>query len=154
MPVKLLLLGLLLSLCLNLTAQITHMEATGSFSVSMTPQEEHEVSNGIKLGRLLVEKVFEGDLVAKSTGTMLTGMTPTQGSAGYVLIEHVTGTLHGKEGSFLLQHSGLMDNGRPSLTITIIPDSGTGELTGIHGELHLDLSSGTHAYTLKYNLPN
>ena len=97
-------------------------------------------------------KQFSGDITGTSTGTMLTGMTGVANSAGYVAVERVTGTVHGRKGSFTLQHSGTMNRGAPSLTITIVPDSGTNELAGISGAMTLVIEGKTHSYTLDYTI--
>jgi metallo-beta-lactamase class B len=127
-------------------------KAEGTFEVSMKPESTTE-DDGITRGRMRLEKTFTGDLVGTGQGEMLTAMTGTQGSAGYVAIERVTGTLHGRAGSFVLQHTGIMDRGTPQLAVTIVPDSGTGELAGIAGTLAIDVADGQHRYTLEYSLP-
>jgi hypothetical protein len=104
------------------------------------------------LGRLLIEKQFHGDLEATSRGQMLSAATPVKGSAGYVALERVSGMLHGRTGTFVLQHSGTMDRGAPQLIITVVPDSGTGELTGIAGRMAIVIADGKHAYELEYTL--
>jgi hypothetical protein len=103
------------------------MHAEGTFEVKLTPQPEDK-SEGLTLGRMLIDKHFHGDLEAASTGQMLTGMTAVQGSGAYVAMERVTGTLHGRRGSFILHHLGLMVRGAPTLNVSVVPDSGTGEL--------------------------
>lgn len=127
--------------------------AKGSFTVEMTPQAEPDAAEGVALGRMALAKRFEGDLVGSSAGQMLTAMTPVQGSAGYVAIERVTGSLNGKAGSFVLQHTGTMHAGEQELSITIVPESGTGELVGIQGVFKLSILDGDHLYELQYNLP-
>jgi Protein of unknown function (DUF3224) len=127
--------------------------ATGTFEVSMTPSDSPQERTVGTLGRMLLDKKFAGDLVASSQGQMLTAMTPTKGSAGYVAIELVTGTLGGRIGSFVLQHSGTMDRGAPLLLVTVVPDSGTGALVGITGQLTIRVADGKHFYTLDYTLP-
>ena len=99
-----------------------------------------------------IAKSFHGDLEGTSRGEMLAAMTETKGSAGYVAVERVEGTLGGRKGSFLLQHSGLMDRGAPSLVITVVPDSGTGELAGIEGTMTIEITEGKHFYTFEYRL--
>ena len=113
----------------------------------MTPQDALT-----EVGRLILGKVFHGDLEGVGRGEMLSLMTPTSGSAGYVALEVVTGTLSGRNGSFALQHSGIMNRGAPSLSLHIIPDSGTLELTGLSGTMEIDRSDGVHQYTLEYEL--
>jgi hypothetical protein len=101
-----------------------------------------------------IDKQFDGDLEGFGKGQMLTGMTAVKGSAGYVAIERITGTLAGRTGSFTLQHSGVMNKGVPSLSITVIPDSGTDGLTGIAGAMAIDIKpNGDHFYTFEYTLP-
>jgi hypothetical protein len=100
-----------------------------------------------------IEKQFHGDLVATSTGQMLTGMTEVKGSGVYVAVERVTGSLHGRNGSFILHHLGLMVRGVPQLTVSVVPDSGTGELAGITGTLNIIIADGKHSYDFAYTLP-
>lgn len=123
--------------------------ATGTFEVKMSPQETPDTPG---VGRMLLDKQFHGDLEATSKGQMVTGMTSEQGSAGYVAIEQVTGKLKGREGTFLLQHHGTMDRGKPSLSITVIPDSGTGELSGLTGKMEIIIEGGKHSYVFEYSL--
>ena len=127
--------------------------ATGPFDVKLTPQATDTPAEGSPLGRLTLDKQFHGDLEATSKGEMLTaGSTTIQNSAGYVALERVTGTLHGKQGTFALQHMGVMTRGDGKLTITVVPDSGTGELTGLSGTMSIDIASGKHSYTLEYTI--
>ncbi|MGA2599534.1 MAG: DUF3224 domain-containing protein [Bryobacteraceae bacterium] len=125
--------------------------ATGTFEVKLTPQEA-ETGADPTLGRLAIEKTFQGDLEATSWGQMLTARTSIQGSAGYVAIERVTGSLHGRPGSFTLQHSGIMTRGEPQLTISVVPDSGSGELEGISGRIAIQIEAGKHSYEFEYSL--
>mgnify|MGYP003434344887 len=127
-------------------------QATGTFEVTMQPQGEPDSLAGNALGRMSLEKRFTGDLVATGRGQMLTAMTSTKGSAGYVAIERVTGTLHGRKGSFVLQHSGLMGKDGQQLVITVVPDSGTEELVGIAGTLKINIEGGKHFYEFEYSL--
>ncbi len=129
------------------------MKASGYFKVKMEPQADEEASKSSSLGRMSLDKEFHGDLEATSRGQMLTAMTDTEGSAGYVAIEQVSGTLAGRKGTFALQHSGIMTRGAQQLTITVVPDSGTGELEGLAGEMGIDIIDGQHAYQLEYTLP-
>jgi hypothetical protein len=126
--------------------------ATGTFEVKLTPQEAEETGADPTLGRLAIEKTFQGDLEATSWGQMLTARTSIQGSAGYVAIERVTGSLHGRPGSFTLQHSGIMTRGEPQLTISVVPDSGSGELEGISGRIAIQIEAGKHSYEFEYSL--
>lgn len=128
--------------------------ATGTFEVSMRPLSEIDPNGtGAKLARMAIDKQFAGDLVGTGVGEMLSAMTDTKGSAGYVAIERVAGTLNGRNGSFVLQHSGTMARGEPILSVTVVPDSGTGELSGISGRLVVDVADGKHSYQFEYTLP-
>jgi hypothetical protein len=126
------------------------MHATGTFTVNLAPLPLHAPDP--TRARFSIDKQFSGDLAGTSQGEMLTAGTDVKGSAGYVAIERVTATLHGKSGSFALQHSGSMNRGTPSLLITIVPDSGTGDLAGIAGTFSLDIADGLHSYDLEYTL--
>lgn len=127
--------------------------ASGTFEVKLNPVPTAHDHAGAPLGRFSLDKQFQGDLVATSKGEMLTGGSEVKNSAGYVAIERVSGTLHGKSGSFILQHSGTMNRGAPSLVITVVPDSGTGELAGISGTMTIIIEGGKHSYTFDYTLP-
>lgn len=122
--------------------------AQGSFEVRLTPQSMAEPQDG--LARMALDKRFRGDLDATSKGEMLSAMSSVQGSAGYVAIERVSGTLAGKRGTFVLQHTGMMDRGAPSLAIVVVPDSGTGELAGLTGSMSIDIRDGQHFYAFDY----
>ena len=129
------------------------MHASGPFDVKLTPQPaEPDIDGG--LARMALDKTFHGDLDATSKGTMLSAMTDVKGSAGYVALERVTGTLHGRRGSFVLQHSGTMDRGAPTLTISVVPDSGTDELVELSGTMAIVIARGTHNYGFDYELPD
>lgn len=128
-------------------------QARGTFEVTLTRQPADDFADGQVMGRMTIEKRFHGDLEGTSRGQMLTGMTSVSSSAGYVAIEHVSGSLSGRRGTFLLQHSGTMTRGAQQLVVSIIPDSGTDELAGIAGTMMIDLSGGAHAYVLDYALP-
>ncbi len=127
--------------------------AKGTFTVEMKPQGDASVMNGVTTGRMSLNKKFEGDLTATGAGEMLTAMTPVKGSAGYVAIERVTGRLNGKEGSFVFQHSGIMDQGKQQLSVTVVPGSGTGDLTGIDGKFSIIIAEGKHSYEFEYLFP-
>jgi imidazole glycerol phosphate synthase subunit HisF len=102
-----------------------------------------------------IEKQISGDLEAVTSGQMLSAMTDTKGSAGYVAIEKVTGKLHGRQGSFVLQHSGTMNRGTDSaLLVSVVPDSGTGELVGLQGAFNIIIADGKHSYEFTYSLPS
>ena len=123
-------------------------KAIGSFEVRLAPLAAHEGS----IGRMTIDKEFHGDLEGTSRGEMLSAMTSVQGSAGYVAMEKVTGTLAGRSGTFVLQHTATMHRGVPSLSITVVPDSGTEGLTGIRGTFNIIIADGKHAYELDYEL--
>ena len=108
---------------------------------------------GSTLARMSIDKQISGDLVAETKGQMLSAMTATKGSAGYVAIERVEGTLHGRKGTFVLQHTGLMNRGTPSLSVIVVPDSGTGDLVGLSGTFDIIIADGKHSYEFKYSLP-
>ena len=129
--------------------------ASGPFEVKITPQTLAEAGADEGLGRMSLTKQFHGELEANSLGEMLTAMSGSvQGSGAYVAVERVTGTLGGRSGSFALHHTGVMNRGVPQLTITVVPDSGTGELTGITGKLNIRIEAGgKHFYDFEYELP-
>lgn len=126
--------------------------AEGSFEVKLAPQAPGDHPGDAGVGRMVLDKRFSGDLEATSRGQMLTAMSSVKGSAGYVAIERVTGTLQGKTGSFVLQHSGTMNRGVPTLSVTVVPDSGTGELEGLAGSMTLKNDAGAHSYEMEYTL--
>ena len=126
--------------------------ASGTFEVKLSPLATADQAEGLPLGRMAIDKQFHGDLEASSKGEMLTAGTSVKGSAGYVAIERVTGTLHGRSGSFVLQHSGTMTRGAPQLTVTVVPDSGTGDLAGLAGKMAIVIADGKHSYDLEYTL--
>ncbi len=119
----------------------------------MTPQAPDDTPAGAAVSRLSLQKQFHGALDATSTGQMLAVRTEIDGSAGYVAMEQVTGTLQGRRSAFALQHSGTMERGTPSLTVTVVPDSGTGQLVGLAGTLAIEIVDGQHMYDLTYTLP-
>src|SRR5476649_3073871 len=129
------------------------MHATGSFDVKITPQVATPGFESAQLGRMTIDKQFHGDPDAASLGEMLSVRSETPGSAGYVALERVTGTLQGLKGSFVLQHSGTMNRGAPTLVLTVVPDSGTGELVGLSGSMAIIIDQGKHSYTMDYQLP-
>jgi len=127
--------------------------AVGAFQVKLEPIPLHdEPAMGPGVGRLTLDKMYDGDLIAIGKGEMLSAMGTEQGSAAYVAIERITGTLHGRSGSFVIQHRGIMTRGAPELVITIVPDSGTGELAGISGAMAIDIRGRDHFYALDYQL--
>ena len=125
-------------------------QAKGEFEVTRIPQEELDIGGGASVGHSRFDKRFRGPLDATSVVHMLAVMSATPGSGAYVAIERVEGTLDGKRGSFHAQHSGAMDRGTPSLDISVVPDSGTGELAGLHGRIAIDIVDGKHYYTFDY----
>jgi hypothetical protein len=127
--------------------------ANGLFEVKMLPAPLADADADVTLGRMLIDKTFSGDLVGTSKGEMLMAGTAVKGSAGYVAIERVTGTLGGRSGSFVLQHSGTMNRGAPQLSVSVVPDSGTGQLAGLSGALAIIIADGQHRYEFDYTLP-
>jgi len=125
--------------------------ARGTFDVTTKPVAMNEQAQAATLGRFSLDKQFHGDLEGTGAGEMLTAGR-VEGSGGYVAIERINGTLHGRAGSFVLQHTGTMAPGVLELSITVVPDTGTGELTGLAGKLSIDFSGGGHAYDLEYTL--
>jgi hypothetical protein len=120
--------------------------AAGIFEVKLTPQPSGAV------GRMSIDKQYHGELEASSQGEMLTAMTAVKGSAGYVAIEKVTGTLAGRAGSFMLMHTGTMTRGESKLSVTVVPDSGTQDLAGLTGNLNIIIADGKHSYEFDYEL--
>jgi len=127
--------------------------AKGSFEIKMQPAPAGEGAGRVSVGRMLIDKQYEGALAGIGQGEMLSAGNPAAGSAGYVAIEHVTGTLGNLSGSFALQHAGVMHAGDSQLSITVVPGSGTGDLAGIEGTLKLDIVERKHFYELDYTLP-
>jgi Protein of unknown function (DUF3224) len=127
--------------------------ASGAFDVTLTPQtvDSHE-AEGANLGRMSIDKQFHGDLEGASKGEMLSTMSAVAGSAGYVAMERVTGTLHGQRGTFVLQHTGTMTRGVPQLSVTVVPDSGTDGLLGISGAMTITIDGKKHFYEFEYTL--
>ena len=128
--------------------------ASGTFEVKLNVQKaDNTAAESAKLGRMSIEKQFHGDLEGTSAGEMLSVGTEVKGSAGYVAMERVNGTLGGRTGTFALQHSGTMTRGEPQLNVTVVPDSGTGELLGITGKLIINIVENKHFYKFEYALP-
>ena len=127
--------------------------AHGPMDVTMEAEPPFLEQGGLKLNRNAVSKTFYGEMAGTSEAQMLAAFTATPGSAGYVAIEHFTGSVNGKSGSFAMQHSGIMNRGDAQLTVSIVPDSGSGELTGISGTLDIENSDGQHSYVLNYDFP-
>ncbi len=133
---------------------IMSLHATGAFEVKIDPQPPDEKGGGAAIGRMFLDKQFHGDLEATSKGTMLAAGTGAKNSSGgYVALEIVTGSLKGRTGTFVLQHSATMNRGVPQLSITVVPDSATGQLTGLAGKMNITIADGKHSYDFEYTLP-
>jgi hypothetical protein len=129
------------------------MRATGKFDVTITPQASDLAPEGPNLGRMSIDKQYHGDLEAVAKGEMITAAgIAVKESAAYSAVERVSGTLHGKRGTFALQHTGVMTRGAPSLNITVVPDSGPGELAGLAGRMDIIIAGKEHSYVLDYEL--
>jgi hypothetical protein len=149
--------GILTALCLvpgpGAAAQAQgSSRASGTFDVQLAPQTVADTALTASLSRLSLDKQFRGELEGTSKGEMLAAGTGVEGSAGYVAIERVSGTLHGRRGTFVLQHSGTMTRGAPELRITVVPDSGTDELAGLAGTMMITIADGKHFYDFEYTL--
>ena len=130
------------------------IHASGTFQVKLTPQKpDNKEAESASLARMSIDKRYQGDLEATSKGEMLSVMTEVKGSAGYVALERVTGTLHGRSGSFVLQQSGTMTRGAAEMSVTVVPDSGTDQLVGLAGKMTIKISGGEHFYEFEYTLP-
>lgn len=129
-------------------------QAHGIFSVKTLPLPADDATNGTSIGRWSLDKQYEGDLIAASTGEMLGAGNPAAGTAGYVALEQVNGTLHGLTGTFALQHSGTMHGGSFDLKVQVVPGSGTEQLEGLAGTLTITIEAGKHSYDLDYSLPD
>jgi uncharacterized protein DUF3224 len=127
--------------------------ATGTFEVKVAPSAPEDKADGSTLGQMSLDKQYHGELDGTSKGQMLTAGTDVKGSAGYVAMERFTGTLDGRKGSFVLQHTGTMNRGVLQLSITVVPDSGTGELIELTGKLAITIADGKHSYDFEYTLP-
>ncbi|HEV1993744.1 MAG TPA: DUF3224 domain-containing protein [Candidatus Acidoferrum sp.] len=127
--------------------------ASGTFEVKLVPQPPEDKAEESTLARMSIDKQFYGDLDGTSKGQMLTAGTDVKGSAGYVAIERITGTLQGRTGSFVLQHTGTMNRGASQLSITVVPDSATGQLLGLTGKMTITIADGKHSYEFDYSLP-
>ena len=134
-------------------ASVMNEVAKGDFVVKLLPLAFEGQQDGSKIGRMSIDKTISGDLVATTKGQMLSAMTEVKGSAGYVAIESVEGALKGRKGTFVLQHTGTMSQGSPSLSVTVVPDSGTDELVGLAGQFNIVIAAGKHSYEFKYALP-
>jgi hypothetical protein len=165
--------GAIAGICLLLTASPTALAQSGSwtahsveketsmtkhakgpFDVKLTPwKPDNKEAQSANLGRMSIDKQFHDDLEATSQGEMLSVLTEVKGSAGYVAMERVKGSLQGKSGTFVLQHSATMRRGEPQLSITVVPDSGTGQLVGLSGSMAINIVDGRHFYEFEYTLP-
>jgi Protein of unknown function (DUF3224) len=133
-------------------AVMSKRHAAGTFEITMNPQPPYDATGAVILNRISISKVFHGELEGLSSVEMLSAMPPVKGSAGYVALEHVRGKLHGRAGGFVLQHSGTMTRGKPELKVSVVPDSGTGELVGLSGLMVIEIVDGQHRYTFDYQL--
>ena len=124
----------------------------GTFDIKELSHPPYETNEGGTLTRVTITKRFTGDLQGESVVRMLRVVTMVPGSTGYVAMERVTGTLHGRKGSFFLQHNGTMTRGVPVSSIFVVPDSGTGALTGIAGTMTITVANGKHSYAFDYTL--
>jgi Protein of unknown function (DUF3224) len=130
------------------------MRASGTFDVKLAPVGNDSTPEGPNLGRMSMDKTFKGDFEGIGKGEMITAAgIAVKESAAYSAVERLTGTLHGKKGSFALQHTGIMDRGQPSLTITVVPDSGTGALVGLTGKMDIMIEGTEHNYVFEYSMP-
>src|SRR6267143_6544595 len=125
--------------------------ARGTFDVKVIPQAADDIAGG-PFSRLFLDKQFHGDLEATSKGQMLGAPTAVEGSAGYVALELVSGNLHGRHGSFILQHNGTMTKGVPTMTVAVVPNSGTDQLTSLAGRMTIIIADGKHSYEFEYTL--
>ncbi len=129
------------------------MQATGTFEVKLAPQAAAPGIEAAELGRMTINKQFHGGLEGSSLGEMLSVGTAVQGSAAYVALERVQASLNGRTGSFVLQHKAIMNRGAPTLELTVVPDSGTGQLSGLTGAMQIEIAQGKHSYVMDYQLP-
>ena len=125
---------------------------TGTFDVTITPETLSDTAAQSGLGRLSLDKRYHGALEASAQGEMLSARASVTGSAGYVALERVEGTLDGRHGSFYLQHSGTMTRGAPALSVTVVPDTGTEQLQGLRGSLAIRIEDGKHYYDFTYDI--
>lgn len=144
-----------MSVCLApVQAEQKMMRASGTFEVKLALVGNDSTPDGPNLGRMTMDKTFQGDFVGIGKGEMITAAgTTVKESAAYSAVERLTGALHGRKGSFALQHTGIMDRGKPSLHITVVPDSGTGELLGLTGTLQIIIDGKQHSYVFEYSVP-
>jgi flagellar basal body rod protein FlgG len=129
-------------------------QAAGTFDVKLVPQPQEDKVGDPTIGRMSIDKVFHGDLQGTSRGQMLAAGTDVKNSAGYVALERIDGTLHGRTGTFALQHSGTMTRGDGHLMVTVVPDSASGQLAGLAGRMSITIDGGKHSYAFEYTLPD
>lgn len=134
------------------TRGMSPMQARGTFEVKVVPLAADEGTDTGGFGRLSLDKTFDGDLAATSKGQMVGAFTAVEGSAGYVALERVTGSLNGRKGTFILQHSGSMTRGTQTIIVTVVPDSGTEDLTGLAGTMQIIIEGKKHSYLFDYTL--
>ena len=127
--------------------------AKGTFEVTITPQVHQQSVGDVSVARMAIAKIFSGEMTGTGSGEMLAYRSTVPGSAGYVAMEKVQGVLNGHQGSFVMQHGGMMNRGESQLSIKIVPDSGTEQLSGIAGEMLLTIEQGKHFYEFRYTLP-
>jgi Protein of unknown function (DUF3224) len=132
------------------TRQDIMTRANGTFEVKLVPLASEDSTGGAAIGRMSIDKQFHGDLEATSKGQMVAHMTAVKGSAGYVAMEVVSGKLAGRSGTFVLQHNGTMAHGSQQLSVTVVPDSGTGQLAGLAGSMAIVIEGGKHSYEFDY----
>jgi Protein of unknown function (DUF3224) len=137
---------------IGLNREAVMTRANGTFDVKVAPLPAYDTTEGTTLGRMSIDKQYHGDLEGAARGEMLTGMTSVKDSGVYVAVERFTGTLSGRRGSFVLHHTGIMERGAQKLTVTVVPDSGTGQLTGLTGTLNIIIADGKHLYEFDYSL--
>ena len=125
---------------------------TGTFNVTITPETLSDTAAQSRLGRLSLDKRYHGALEASAQGEMLSARAGVPGSAGYVALERVEGSLDGRHGSFYLQHSGTMTRGTPALSVTVVPDTGTDQLQGLTGSLSIRIEEDKHYYDFTYEI--
>jgi hypothetical protein len=145
---------LIASIAGTLSAQkgtVMTSHARGTFDVKVTPQPQDDAAGG-PFGRLFLDKTFHGDLDATSKGQMLASGTGTDGSGAYVALELVSGTLAGRRGTFVLQHNGTMQKNVPTLSVRVVPDSGTDQLAGLSGTMKIIIEGGKHSYEFEYSV--
>jgi hypothetical protein len=124
--------------------------ASGTFEVKLTPEQDS--SGEAVVGRMTIDKQFDGDIEGTSKGLMIMVATAVGGSAGYVALEKVTASIRGRQGTFYLQHNGIMNRGEGTLSVVVVPDSGTDGLTGLTGSMQIKIEDGKHFYDFEYTI--